>query len=155
MAESEREDIAGEHSDLEQFSETEDEGVIIVPEVKGDSGHLGKRHIVGNTANNEANNKKHKDAAAYKSKYQNGWQKKWPCIAPLKDRPNYFQCTVCSKAVSCGHQGEADVKRHIASSQHQRTVESIKCTVPLPIISSSLKKKVIKYQYYIECKGIH
>ena len=51
-------------------------------------------------------------AAVYKSKFQLEWQRKWPCISPLRDKPNFFYCTVCAKAVSCGHQGEKDVKRH-------------------------------------------
>ena len=80
MAESEggtSQDFSREH--LEQLSdhlETDDKDVIVIPEVKG----LGKRHNVGSTAVN----KKYKGAAVCKSKYQSGWQRKWPCIAPLK-----------------------------------------------------------------------
>ena len=50
--------------------------------------------------------KKFTGAAAYKSGFQACWQKRWPCIKPVKDDPHSFHCTVCFKAVSCGHQGE-------------------------------------------------
>ena len=64
--------------------------------------------------------KKHGDTYctyAYKSKSQAAWQKKWPCIAPVKDNPRMFQCTICFKASSCAHQGERDVTHHIESVQ--------------------------------------
>ena len=44
--------------------------------------------------------KKYGGAYAYKSKFQALWQKKWPCIVPVKDSPLMFQCTVCFKATS-------------------------------------------------------
>lgn len=87
--------------------------------------------------------RKYQGAAAYKSKFQLQWQKKWPCITPMKEKPNYFYCTVCSKSVSCGHQGEKDVKRHMDSDFHKKNVSSVKHTVPLKFIPSNLKKKVV------------
>ena len=63
--------------------------------------------------------RKYKGAAVYKSKFQSEWQKKWPCITPVKSKPSFFYCTVCSKSTSCGHQGERDVTRHMASVQYK------------------------------------
>ena len=50
--------------------------------------------------------RKHGDAAIYKSSFQDCWQKKWPCVKPVKNDPQHFLCTVCSKQISCGHQGK-------------------------------------------------
>ena len=86
--------------------------------------------------------RKYQGAAVYKSKFQLKWQKKWPCITPLKDKPNYFYCTVCAEAVSCGHQGEKDVTRHMESELHEKNISSVKHTAPLKFTSSNLKKKV-------------
>lgn len=86
--------------------------------------------------------RKYQGAAVYKSKFQLEWQRKWPCITPLREKPNYFYCTVCAKAVSCGHQGEKDVKRHMDSVLHKKSVSSVKHTQPLKVIPSNLMKKV-------------
>ena len=91
--------------------------------------------------------RKYQGAAVYKSKFQSEWQRKWPCITPLKDKRSYFYCTVCAKAVSCGHQGEKDVKRHMESELHKKNVNSVKDTTPLKFIPSNLKKKVLLYLY--------
>ena len=58
--------------------------------------------------------RKYSGAAIYKSKYQLNWQMKWPCVVPVKGDSYSFRCTVCYKVLSCGHQGEKDVKRHIS-----------------------------------------
>ena len=43
------------------------------------------------------------------------WIKKWPCIQPCS---NYkFTCTICQCAVSCEHQGDKDVRRHISDCE--------------------------------------
>ena len=39
--------------------------------------------------------------AIYKSRFQVSWQKKWPCVKPVKNDPHHFECTVCSEQVSC------------------------------------------------------
>ena len=87
--------------------------------------------------------RKYQGAALNKSKYQNEWHKKWSCITPVKDKRYYFYCTVCAKAVSCGHQGEKDVRRHLESELHKKNVKSVKHTTPLKFIPSNLKKKVL------------
>ena len=85
--------------------------------------------------------RKYQGAAVYKSKFQLDWQRKWPCITPVKDKRNFFYCTVCGKVVSCGHQGEKDVKRHMESELHKKNVVSVKHTTPLKFMPSNLKKK--------------
>ena len=52
----------------------------------------------------------------HKSKYQVCWRTKRPCVAPAKGNPHAFHCNVCRKDVSCGHQGEKDVTRHMETS---------------------------------------
>ena len=89
--------------------------------------------------------KKFTGAAVYQSGFQACWQKKWPCIKPVKSDPHSFQCTVCFKAISCGHQGERDVSRHIASVQHQRKAKAVKSTPTLSFTTSSAKDKVHLY----------
>ena len=56
--------------------------------------------------------------AAIKSKFQESWKQRWPIIAAVPDNVSQFYCNVCSKKLSCGHQGETDVKRHIESATH-------------------------------------
>ena len=75
--------------------------------------------------------KKFGGAALYKTKFQSSWQKAWPFITPIKDNQHAFHCTVCMKAVSCGHQGERDIAHHSESAQHQRNVKAMKNTRPL------------------------
>ena len=58
-------------------------------------------------------------AAVYNSSFQASWTKKWPYIKPVKSDTKSFQCTFCSKIFSCGHQGERDVTRHVATKQDQ------------------------------------
>ena len=62
-------------------------------------------------------------AAIYKSKYQTSWQRKWPFLTPVKDNPHSCLCSVCKKQVSCAHQGERDVLRHIDSVSHKKMLE--------------------------------
>ena len=69
--------------------------------------------------------------------YQDSWQKNWPCIVAVKDSPHSFRCTLCSKNVSCGHQGERDVTHHITSTQHQRNAKSLKGTASLKFVSQA------------------
>ena len=90
--------------------------------------------------------KKFTGAAAYKSAFQACWQKKWPCIKPVKNDQYSFQCTVCFKALSCGHQGERDVTRHIASVQHQQNSKAVTSTPTLNFAASSAKDKVLHIQ---------
>lgn len=93
--------------------------------------------------------RKYQGAAVYKSKFQLEWQRKWPCITSMKDKPNYFYCTVCAKTVSCGHQGEKDVTRHMDSVLHKKNVSSVQRTEPLKVILANLMKKVRIVHFYI------
>ena len=76
-------------------------------------------------------------AAVYNSSFQGSWTKKWPCIKPVNGDTKSFQCTVCSKILSCAHQGERDVTRHVATTQHQHKAKTIQGTHPLSFASSS------------------
>ena len=50
---------------------------------------------------------------------------------PVKDNPHSCLCTVCKKQVSCAHQGERDVLRHIDSVSHKRNAQVLKNIQPL------------------------
>ena len=94
------------------------------------------------TAASSTSTKKYTGAATYKSKFQPSWHKKWPCIKARRDNPHAFECTVCLRTMNCGHQGEKDVSRHIASVQHQRNAKGMKNTTTLSFPSSSARDKV-------------
>lgn len=93
-----------------------------------------KRHKEGEQ---QSSIKKFTGVAVYKSSFRAVWQKKWPCITPVKTDPHSFHCTICFKALSCGHQGERDVTRHIASVQHQRNAKAVKSTPTITSFASS------------------
>lgn len=50
-------------------------------------------------------------AYKYKTKYSKEWKKKWPFIDSVRGDPYSFRCSVCSKNLSCGHQGSTDVQQ--------------------------------------------
>ena len=37
-----------------------------------------------------------------------------------------FHCSVCNKNISCAHQGEHDVIRHVNSAQHKKAAKALK-----------------------------
>lgn len=49
------------------------------------------------------------------------WRKKWPCIQ-ADSSPYKFKCTICQCAISCQHQGEKDVRRHMEGKKHSDNV---------------------------------
>ena len=51
--------------------------------------------------------------------------KKWPCIQPCRSSNYKFTCTICQCAVSCEHQGEKDVRRHIDGKKHCSNVQGL------------------------------
>ena len=57
-------------------------------------------------------------AFQYKTKFNKDWQRKWPFVLPVPGSPHSFKCSVCSKTLSCGHQGVADVRDHISTRSH-------------------------------------
>ena len=59
-----------------------------------------------------------KGSASYSTKFDCSWSRKYGCADAMREDPFCFFCTVCKKKVSCKHQGELDVKRHIASTSH-------------------------------------
>lgn len=63
---------------------------------------------------------KYAGAFKYKSKFSVQWKTKWPFIASVPGNPHGFRCNICSKNLSCQHQGVADIKAHIATKSHQK-----------------------------------
>jgi hAT family C-terminal dimerisation region len=62
-------------------------------------------------------------AAIYKSNYDSAWESKYP-VKPGKTQ-GHFYCTVCCKDVSCSHQAETDVSRHVAGKGHTGKMASL------------------------------
>ena len=68
----------------------------------------------------KAKNKlKYSGAYKYKSSFCKDWTKTWSFITAVPGDQHSFQCTLCSKTLSCSHQGISDVKTHIAGKTHQ------------------------------------
>jgi hypothetical protein len=65
-------------------------------------------------------------AAKYKSKFQKAWAAKYPGIAPVKGDDCMFRCCVCNRTISCSHQGEADVTRHVLTDSHIKLLNAQK-----------------------------
>ena len=56
--------------------------------------------------------------AKYPSKFTPDWTKQWPCIQPTSQKYK-FRCTICQCLLSCQHQAEKDVRRHLESVKHR------------------------------------
>ena len=64
-------------------------------------------------------------AAKCQSRFKKEWGKLYP-ISSVSNSPGKVRCTVCYHILSCSHQGEADVKRHIQGAIHQKKLKSLK-----------------------------
>ena len=62
-------------------------------------------------------------AAKYPTKFNSDWTKKWSCIQPATKYK--FRCAICQCLVSCEHQGEKDVRRHLDGKKHRDNAESL------------------------------
>ena len=78
------------------------------------------------SANNSStfNKRKFAGAAKFKTRFNPSWTKKWPCIVRVTGSDYEFKCTVCCKIISCSHQGEADVSRHLEGAKHKERLKS-------------------------------
>uniref|UniRef100_A0A1X7T8S4 Uncharacterized protein n=1 Tax=Amphimedon queenslandica TaxID=400682 RepID=A0A1X7T8S4_AMPQE len=87
-------------------------------------------------------------AAIYKTKFNHSWKQEYPSISEVKRDPYKFFCTVCSRSVSCDHQGKRDVERHVSKALHQNNARSLKSqaliTIPRMESSSSQSEKVTR-----------
>lgn len=63
--------------------------------------------------------------AGYKTKFSNEWKKQWPFVSSVPNDPYRFWCNICSKKLSCAHQGVSDIKDHISTQGHQRLVKEM------------------------------
>ena len=95
------------------------------------------------------NKRKCKGSTTYKTRYDNSWKKKYPCIQPVKNDPFLFMCTPCGRKVSCKHMGIGDVKRHVQGSNHKKAAKNMAQQSQLSFVSTNdpIKKKV--YTNYI------
>ena len=64
-------------------------------------------------------------AATYTSQFKKDWTKLYP-VSEVRNSPGEFRCNVCSGVVSCPHQGEADVKRHMEGPIYQKKLKDLK-----------------------------
>ena len=61
----------------------------------------------------------------YKTKFSEEWKKTWPFVSAVPGSPHSFRCNLCAKNLSCGHQGVADVKDHVARQSHQKLAKTL------------------------------
>ena len=52
-------------------------------------------------------------------------------IEAITSDPFSFFWTVCKKKISCKHQGELDVKRHVASTSHNKFTKQLETQTQL------------------------
>ena len=64
-------------------------------------------------------------AATYKSWFKKDWKKLYP-VSELENLSGEFCCNVCPCVVSCSHQGQTDVKRHVKGPIHQKKWKGLK-----------------------------
>lgn len=76
-------------------------------------------------------------AAKYQTRFQKEWTTKYPFLSSVHSDRSKYRCNICNKTLSCGHQGEADVKRHISSDAH---MASEKAQIRQPAITSLLRQ---------------
>ncbi|KAL5019174.1 hypothetical protein ScPMuIL_004896 [Solemya velum] len=89
---------------------------------------------------------KFQGAAEYKTKFRKEFVQKYPFIAPVSD-VHHYRCNVCAKTLSCGHQGERDIKRHIDGDMHKKAdkvATSQQSIFKLFEQKSTLNEKVIR-----------
>jgi len=63
-------------------------------------------------------------AAKYSTKFSSAWSTEWPFIKPGTTQ-HHFWCDICRRELECGHQGRADVQRHIISDGHKKPQKSL------------------------------
>ena len=70
--------------------------------------------------------RKHCGSFSYKTKFDPAWVNRHSMakdvIIAAPDDVHTFKCLVCKKEVSCAHQGEGDLKRHIRGKDHQKAL---------------------------------
>ena len=88
-------------------------------------------------------------AAKYPTKFNSDWTKKWPCIQPATKYK--FRCMICRCLISCEHQGEKDVRRHLDGKKHRDNAESLQNQQRIGEffrpINHPLHEKVIRDEY--------
>ena len=86
------------------------------------------------SSGNELLPKKRKLSGAfqYKTKFNKEWQKSWP-VSPVPGDPHSFKCNVCTKNLSCGHQGVADIKDHCATKSHLKLAKGMSSQISLTV----------------------
>ena len=130
--------------DLSEFSSNEDEG-----------DHVSDEDAAAHTADSDSEAlsdyqpspkkpktmplqpKKISGAAYYNTKFNKSWVQKYGCIQPVRNDNCSFLCTVCNKRISCKHQGETDITRHIATASHLSLAKQLESQSRLSFQSSS------------------
>jgi len=78
--------------------------------------------------------RKYAGSFTYGTQFDVQWITKNDCegiIVPVKNDRSCFHCNLCNKDVSCGHQGELDLKRHICGKVHTGRIRAKSETKPL------------------------
>jgi hypothetical protein len=119
-------------------------------QTRGKQNHLKRRQLPSKHEDNKKSERKFAGSATYDCKFDNEWIKKSPFIQHAAGDPYSFLCTICSKKVSCSHQGFGDVARHCKSATHIKFKNQLNNQKKLERPDESLSKKVcIKRHSYV------
>ena len=82
-------------------------------------------------------------SATYRCKFDKEWSKKNPCIQPVKEDPQAFFCTICSKKVSFSHQTFRDVVGNCKTAFHIKFKDEMNRQHKIEKPDDLLKKKYL------------
>lgn len=85
--------------------------------VELEEGHIQEEEEEEDVCRNSLKKRARTGAAKYSSKFNSAWSTEWPFIKPGTTQ-HHFWCDICRCELDCGHQGKADVQRHIARDCH-------------------------------------
>ena len=68
-------------------------------------------------------------------------------MSSVSNDPYRFWCNICSKKLSCAHQGKADIKDHILTQNHQRLAKQMtkQSKLSFKLTADPLSEKVLVY----------
>ena len=93
-------------------------------------------------------------AAIYKSQFKKDWTKLHP-VSEVQNSPGEFRCNVCSCVLSCSHQGEADVKRHVEGPIRQKKLKYLKSVKTLNNFGFKKQDDTLKQDDILKEQAIH
>ena len=97
-------------------------GLFIIPPADWDTDCRlkGVQHWEGSQTLQPPKKKAIAGVATYKTKFNNVWKKKFPCISSVFGNPYCFWCNVCCVNILRDHQGKGYVRAHCRTAGNQK-----------------------------------